>query len=198
MMIKTSGKFEKRIAAIDVIKGLSAVVIALFHFGNRFYFGPYFRRGYYAVELFFIISGYFLGSTFYNSETIDVFDIVKRRIKRLYPAYLVSSFALIMLYSLTWFKGNIVNWIKSEPSHYASAIAELLLIQSTGIAEFKYINGPAWYISALIVATIVVSLQNKTTKSYSKRAVYSLRYRYMCFNSLLVQSLVIRECGGIC
>lgn len=108
------------------------------------------------------------------------------RLKHLYPAYFISIVSLVMLYSATWFHWNPVAWILSEDSHFTSLITELLCIQVSGIGGLKYVNGPVWYVSALLLSTGIIILFNKLLPKYFFKAfiamgtavIYGLFYIY--------------------
>ncbi len=85
---------EGRIEQIDVLRGIAAIVVVLFHCGTRY--NQMFPEkagwitldvfwGYYGVHLFFIISGFVIFMTIERSRTR--LDFVVSRVSRLYPAY---------------------------------------------------------------------------------------------------------------
>lgn len=159
-----------RVSAIDGLRGILSVIIALFHFGQVYPLGNTFHRGYFAVEFFFALSGFLLADKFERAgKNISVSNVVKAKLIRLYPAYFFSILSLVLLYSFTWFQGSVVAWIQSDSSHLRSLISELLLIQSTGIGNLIYVNGPVLYVSALFLSTIFFVI---TWKSLSKKAFY--------------------------
>jgi peptidoglycan/LPS O-acetylase OafA/YrhL len=83
-----------RLEQIDVLRGLAAMCVVLAHFtsycASSFNEHPYGvvlhnRYGFYAVQLFFIISGFVISLTLERSSTWK--DFAFSRISRLYPAY---------------------------------------------------------------------------------------------------------------
>lgn len=151
---------KKRAIGIDGIRGVVAIIIALFHFELIFPFGNYavFSTGYLGVEFFFVLSGFLLVKEFSedpNSGKNDIGIVIKKKLIRLYPAYLVALFSLGFIYSAKWFNGNFKEWLQSE-QHFKGFIVELFCLQATGISKFQYINGPSWYVSALIISTIIL------------------------------------------
>lgn len=150
---------KKRVTSIDGFRGILALIIALFHFGQSYPIGPFFHRGYFAVEVFFMISGFlFIQSLDSKKKNFCPSALFISKLCRLYPGYLFSIVALIMLYSVAWFYGNPVAWIVSDAGHRVSFIAEILGIQVTGVADLIYINGPVWYVSALLCTSAVLIL----------------------------------------
>lgn len=148
---------QRRTTSVDGLRGILALIIALFHFGQSYPIGPLFHRGYFAVEVFFMISGFLLMQGFERKkENFCPSALFMSKLRRLYPGYLFSIVTLIMLYSVTWFHCNPIAWIASDEGHRASFIAEILVIQVTGVADLIYINGPVWYVSALLCASAVL------------------------------------------
>ena len=84
---KNTGKPE-RIAELDVLRGVAAVWVMLFHYTVRWFEQPGPPQspfGEYAVHLFFMISGFVIFMTLRNTKTGA--DFVVSRFSRLYPAY---------------------------------------------------------------------------------------------------------------
>lgn len=90
-----------RFLELDVLRGLAATAVLLFHLTARFgtYFGHPSRPfvvvpwGYYGVHLFFVVSGMVIFLTIERSRSS--WDFVLARLGRLFPTYLVAV-------TLTW------------------------------------------------------------------------------------------------
>lgn len=146
----------KRIYSFDVFKLFFAYLIALGHFGTQVIPGAYIT-----VQLFFIISGFFLGKKFYDKYQADPenkYDQIcytKDHIKSLYPHYI---FSLIVLAVYTFIAG-VVAFLR-QPSAYQivmiikeiyAAIPELFFLQNTGFFGGGT-NYPLWQLCTLIIA----------------------------------------------
>ena len=152
-------KNKERNKAIDGMRGIVAVIIALFHLEKDISFetNTIFGMGYLGVEFFFILSGFLLVREYSNKNTeSSIANIMKKKLIRLYPSYILCSILLILLYSILWFRGDIYAWFRSEIFHTEGFLAELFCIQATGISDFHYINYPAWYVSALLLMSFVI------------------------------------------
>jgi peptidoglycan/LPS O-acetylase OafA/YrhL len=95
-----SGRFEE----IDVLRGLAAMCVVLSHYSThcvRFFreapFGLELHTvyGFYAVQLFFIISGFVISLTLEKSNSWR--DFAFSRLSRLYPAYWVAVTLVVVV-----------------------------------------------------------------------------------------------------
>ena len=89
-------------AEIDGLRAIAVIPVILFHLGYTF-----FAKGYYGVDVFFVISGYLI--TKILTENIEqnqfsMFDFWIRRIKRLMPALLTVILTVLVVAPLLVFK----------------------------------------------------------------------------------------------
>ena len=84
---------------LDISRGMAACLVVFYHFGQaRSYPGWYeqlISYGWLGVPIFFVISGYSIGISLNNSTSIGLFVI--KRIARIFPAYWVSLFIILIL-----------------------------------------------------------------------------------------------------
>lgn len=153
---------KKRWILLDIYKLLFISVIAVGHFLQFFpniqIYIPekiylFLIRSYVFVEFFFIVSGFMVGNTIYTSgEAYDPGKIFLKRMKQLYPAYFLSTIicglALIAVNS-DQIRETIFAWC-----------GELTFANSLGI-DLGRTNAPAWYVSALLFATLFILLLAK-------------------------------------
>ena len=146
----------KRIYSLDVLKLVFAYVIAFFHFGTTVMPGPTIT-----VQIFFIISGFFLGRKFYSRSYADggksynQWNYTLDHVKSIYPHYLLSL-VVIFVYMLS----RSVLYLVLEPSleklgeislNFYNQIPDLLLLQSAYYFHDSW-NYPLWQLSALVIA----------------------------------------------
>lgn len=156
----------KRIYSFDVFKLFFAYLIAIFHFGTHVVPVPSFGTDIYPdagllVQLFFIISGFFLGKKFYDkyqenpNNDYDQIRYTKDHIKSLYPHYV---FSLIVLTIYTFIAG-IITFVK-EPSAYQivmivkniyATVPEYFFLQNTGFFGGGT-NYPLWQLCTLLIS----------------------------------------------
>ena len=150
---------RSRSAGIDGMRGLIAVIIALFHFERIFPFQKQiFATGYLGVEFFFIVSGFLLAQHLLTKDKseINVKAAMKKRIFRLYPVYFIGILLISILHSLKWYHGNIFAWLASSKTLGMEIGTELLCLQMTGVSNFAIVNYPDWYVSVLLIITFLM------------------------------------------
>jgi peptidoglycan/LPS O-acetylase OafA/YrhL len=97
---------NKRIVEVDVLRGIAAIAVVLFHFTYKYnfemtdspvHFLVQFNYGHLGVELFFMISGFVIFISVEKSKSLKTFLVA--RFSRLYPTFLITSiFVLIVTY----------------------------------------------------------------------------------------------------
>ena len=101
--------------------------------------------GYIGVDVFFIISGYLLAYSQSEKGTTAI-QYVKSRFLRLYPMYIIAYFVAEILRGIT----NGYTLAKMADRVYRS-FPEMFMLRIT-----TTINGPAWYVAAMLIAGFVL------------------------------------------
>lgn len=102
-----------------------------------------FTHGDLFVDFFFMVSGLFLARTFFFEKMHSGTNYFFKRIKRLYPEYLLAAILAIVSYG---YAGKF---------SLSKAIPELLMVQNLGMFEGGY-NYPCWYLSVLVFASFII------------------------------------------
>lgn len=120
---------QSRLVDFDIIKGISIIAVVLYH-----YRGGYLPYGYLGVDIFFVISGYFLIKQIKDElykETFYFWKFIIKKLIRLWPSVLaVSAMSLILGYifmlpheyeslsesvvASTFFTNNVLEYIVSK------------------------------------------------------------------------------------
>lgn len=164
----------KRFAALDGLRGVSALFVVVFHMNwlDSFTGHPFARGSFLFVEFFFVLSGFVLAHGYGFKENLSFTHYMKARFFRLYPLHL-AMFLCIILYQFIHMAVNHYTGINFGIEPFTAKydvheiIPNLLLIQSW-FPMFNNVsfNGSSWSISiefymyALLFATLV------TFKSY--------------------------------
>ena len=94
-----------RILALDSMRGLAALSVALFHYTYGFNHGDtnyVFHKGFLGVQFFFILSGFVIFMTVNKKPNLRSF--VVGRFTRLYPAYWLSVVLTFLVFKFTIFR----------------------------------------------------------------------------------------------
>ncbi len=142
-----------RMGSIDFLRFLLSIAVLLFHGRNIIETKEaIFTRGYFAVEFFFIISGYFLAMSALRSKR-PAADYMKRKYKSLFDYhaifFVIAFVCMCVLKSLS----------ASEVFQSAiRSIPELLLLPVASGFSFELIciNNVSWYIAYLLVGSMLL------------------------------------------
>lgn len=98
---------KEHIKILDFLRGIAALAVVLFHFGSSVlytvrdnYFSPILEYGTYGVQVFFVISGFVIPFSMYNSnyKITHYFKSLTKRIVRINPPYYVAILLSFVLY----------------------------------------------------------------------------------------------------
>lgn len=146
-----------RNALLDFWKFVFSVVVVLYHTYQLRMEGEFelFPKGYLAVEFFFVCSGIFMAASAEKNSNHtemglgkDTFSFLKKKIKGLMPNFYVA-------WALTFLVRHIDATLGECVRHLAANIWELTGITYSGLYHYP-INAPVWYISAMLLAMLVL------------------------------------------
>ncbi len=137
---------KKRNIQIDILKIISIIIIVFHHAG---FFNTVLVRGYMVVDLFFIISGYFLFNSLQRGSYSSVWDFFKNRFKRYFPGYFMAW--LILILALLVCDREWINY-----KTWYAPILEMFMLQELGIPGSSRVHYPDWYMSVLLTAGTVI------------------------------------------
>lgn len=161
-----------RMYSLDLLKLVLAYAIAFFHVGTHVAPGSTA-----AVQIFFVISGFFLGRKFYSRRDGDytAWQYTLDHVRGLYPHYLFSHLAFF-----AYLTARAVYYFLLSPSWEAmgeliqsfySQIPDLLLVQSA-YTSYPSINYPLWQLSALLIAGYFVFALLRWNESLSRQILF--------------------------
>src|SRR5215469_3083778 len=138
--------YTTRIPCLDGLRGLAALAVMLFHF-NIFFLPqarlPFVGRGYLAVDLFFLLSGFVMahvyGSLLASNWRVHALQFARARFARLYPLFAVTTLAMAIIFTLSQMPLKIVSF-----SGRSLALQPFLLQEWASSLSWDY---PSWSIS---------------------------------------------------
>ena len=151
-----------RFAALDGLRGISAVAVAFFHVPLAFHlFGsPLVRESYIFVDFFFVLSGFVIAHAYGARLTggAELGGFLVRRLGRLWPLHLATLAALVAIEAMRLLLASHLGTDARVPFTGETALSELLpnalLIHGWGYNTLSW-NVPSWSISAELFAYIV-------------------------------------------
>ena len=158
MTSQASGKKQSRNSTIELMRFIFTVGVCLHHFYSTFVdSGPYpFYNGYFAVEFFFVIGGYFLASSIdkiSNDKPLwqnSLLVIKSRFFKLLIPFYVGHSITFI-LRNLFIQTPSLTQWF----INYISDFSLLTFVRQAGF-DYFYGYGHTWYISSMFLSFLII------------------------------------------
>ncbi len=148
------GKYQKN-GKIDFLKFVFALVIVCFHAGTQVLDmkAPPFLGGAFAVEFFFIVSGYLFMASIARmpQRTLplgtETGNFMLRKFKGFYPEVAIT-FVMGFVLDVVIENRDIINYI-------ASAFPNAVLLNMTGISVVN-VNAQLWYLSAMLLCMMVL------------------------------------------
>ncbi|MDH3531938.1 MAG: acyltransferase [Gammaproteobacteria bacterium] len=183
MKTAQSSRFEE----IDVLRGLAAMCVVLSHYSSHcvkffgeapFGFELQTIYGFYAVDLFFIISGFVISLTLEKSNSWR--DFAFSRFSRLYPAYWVALTLMVVVELLVFGKAL---WIGG----YAT---NLTMLQE--FIGFKNLDNVFWSLTVELAFYAIMGAMFATGLLARIEVVAAIWLALACLWSLLDQYLGIR------
>ena len=171
---------KNRQYSLDFIKILATIFILFHHYqqyisgvfsnGINYYGGTY-NFGY-MVELFFILSGFFMYPYIKKIKNgLSLKDFFAIRYLRLIPLVAILAF-IYQFFTLVHIKLVGTAWFMQYPNLWSTLVASLGFQEGWVFTENIYVNYPVWYVSVVLVCYIVFYLAT----NLSMRLNISARY----------------------
>ncbi len=151
---------------INGMKGVAALIVLLYHYGHfsTFMTGgypydkwlkPIYVYGHYCVDLFFLISGFlFVSFSIMNmgkgQNLAEIF--IKKKVIKLFPLFWGTTFVVAILqWGLLLLSGRTF----CHSADLYSLILNIFGFQHVGLGDDLAFNGPAWYLSVLMICYVI-------------------------------------------
>lgn len=144
-----NGHFSGRIVSLDGLRGLAALLVAVYHL--PFIFGFKVTHAYLAVDFFFILSGWVMAHSYEERIRLGMpFRVfLHNRFARLYP---LCAVALVAALAVTVIKSRI----GTIPANIACFVPNALMLPclQDGVSTFP-LNGPSWSIFVEVCINLI-------------------------------------------
>jgi peptidoglycan/LPS O-acetylase OafA/YrhL len=169
----TYGAPNRELPSLTPLRGIAALWVVLYHYcGTAQYFPnlditPHsylISKGYLAVDMFFMLSGFVMAHVYYRAFTENVTrhyrSFVVARIARLYPLHIfvLSLFvATAILSQLTHevATGSFESMPLTGPRSLSAIVANLFMVQGLAAGQLSW-NYPEWSISVEFIAYLAL------------------------------------------
>lgn len=153
---------------IDLLRGLAAVTILIWHYQQFYYAGapvvrsaqpfygllwPLYEYGFWAVDLFWIISGFVFSHVYAGKETSGA-AYAQARFARLYPLHFLTLIVVTGLQAISvWLTGTYQIAPASDPIGF---VQQLLFVSAWGFPHWgHHFNSPVWSVSIEVLIYVV-------------------------------------------
>jgi peptidoglycan/LPS O-acetylase OafA/YrhL len=165
----SEGKIHPRLDALTGIRGVAAWLVVFYHVRASIHqivpqdVIALCAKGYLAVDLFFVLSGFVLwfnyGERLHEGGRAQVWPFLWRRFSRVWPlhAFILAVFVALALALVATGNPNPRYPLAELPLHF-------LLIQNWGFTDHLRWNDPAWSISTEFAAYLVFPLIAATVR----------------------------------
>jgi peptidoglycan/LPS O-acetylase OafA/YrhL len=157
-----------RFIALDGLRGMAALLVVLLHVGwqNHLTSNEFVHHSYVAVDLFFIVSGFVISSTYLNRIATfkDLQKFIGLRLFRLYPLHLLMLGVFVVLECIkvtTQHTFGLAPGLQrpfSGGNSFGALIANLFLLNGLHVLDRLGWNIPSWSISCELSAYLLFSL----------------------------------------
>jgi peptidoglycan/LPS O-acetylase OafA/YrhL len=163
---ETSGQLQ----SLTPLRGIAALWVVLYHYAVLYlpslhpqYYTDMLEKGYLAVDLFFMLSGFVLAHVYRNAFAADVDERYRKflfaRIARLYPLHLF----VLSLFVATEIADRAVHYAETGElelvplegaQSFTALVANLFMLQGLKASQLSW-NYPAWSISVEFMAYLI-------------------------------------------
>ena len=152
------------IKSIQGLRGYAIIFVFLSHCNQSFScFGAL------GVSIFIMLSGYLSMRKYSVKDSLELFRLLKKRLKKFYPLHLIT---LLLAIPFTW--GDLLG--AEAAKHWAVLALNALLLQSwipIRNVYFSY-NAVSWYLSITIFFTLITPLMIKFIQRLKGITLYIL------------------------
>lgn len=176
------------IRSLEGLRGIAALIVALYHLGIGAQHIALIRNGYLFVDLFFVLSGFIMCAAYANrlacADDLRMFLI--RRIGRLFPLLIFSTLAFILAANLIVLAKRILleqghaqfltnpqdlQWLIPTA---AEILATVTLTHSLNLFDDLILNTPSWSISVEFYAYVLFAALCLALTGRSRLAAFAI------------------------
>ena len=150
--------------------------------------------GHYGVQVFLFLSAYGLTVKYLNSD-IQYFSYLKRRILKIYPAFLFSILVWLLYVGIMY--GGLPVIIKTIVTNWEAILYKITFIANFIPNQLYKLNGPWWFVSLIVQFYILFPFMLFLFKKYSTKSLVILSLSSLIATAFLQPHLAIPLAGTI-
>ena len=190
--------YPRQLAALTSLRFFAAYWVVLHHLddGLRPNIDAYtglLRKGYLAVDVFFILSGFILSHVYWAdgvSGRLDYWNFLSKRLARIYPMHITTMALMGLLVGI----GAVTGLPVDATAHADAVAANLLLIHAWGTTTGLSWNAVSWSISAEWFAYLLFPVMLAVALRFRARPLALVG---LAIGWLLVQGSWYGKIGGV-
>lgn len=156
-----------RLKLLDALRGVAAVAVLLYHFGDRSDLNYLFPRGYLAVDFFFALSGFVLAQAYGAplGSYLSARMFAARRLVRLLPMLIPGTLVAGLFELGRSGAGPVIGRLPEIALAVVAGCLALPLPFATSMEHTIFpLNGPVWSICFELIANVVLVVAWKLAK----------------------------------
>lgn len=176
------------IKSVEGLRGLAAIIVALYHLKIGADYSALIRNGYLFVDLFFVLSGFVMCAAYAGRLRTpgDLVPFMIRRTGRLLPLLLFSTVVFVLGVNGIVFAKQLAvsagyNGVLNSPGDLtyqiptvAQILATLTFTHALGIFDELILNTPTWSISTEFYTYFLFAAVCLYLRGYARAAAFSL------------------------
>lgn len=196
----------KHLYLLDILRGVASLAIVVWHYQHFFYVAPgelagdfarasqplysvlwpIYDNGYYAVQLFFVLSGfvfYFNYADRIRSRSISMYDFFVFRFARLYPLYFVTLiFVAFVQLNADSTLGSFIVYPMNDLRHF---LLSLFFASDWGMQYGFSFNAPTWSVSVeILLYAVFIIVVRALGRSAIMAIIMALTGCWMAFSGM--------------
>lgn len=188
-------KKSSKNGTIEVLRFFFAICIVGVHLNGVSDLG-YFKFGHYGVEFFFIVTGLLMAqsierhlSDMQGDYAKSAFDMVLKKVKRIYPYVIYVTIVVIAFYALRYREYNPLDAVMDA----VNLLPYMFFANMAGMgADTPMYLGIMWYLSAMFLGMLILAPIYIRFNSYAKRILFPLMGIFILgFMNLTVHTITL-------
>jgi peptidoglycan/LPS O-acetylase OafA/YrhL len=200
-----SDSLKRQLPSLTALRGIAALWVVLYHYSVQLFptldVTPYTHlvgKGYLAVDMFFMLSGFVMTHVYHQVFSKGVMEhyrsFIVARIARIYPLHVLVLLLFVATAVATQFSASGSNALHAVPLRgprsVGALVANIFMVQGLDAGKLSW-NYPAWSISIEFVAYLLFPFALPAIRRATERAKVAIGG--LLFGLLLILALATKD-----